>query len=56
MSLNVMVHGNHCIVYESYAGKLSERIYVHEQWQFIEYLWHKLNKAIIENCLRKITS
>ena len=56
MPPEVMEHGNHCTVYESNAGTPSERIYAHEQHQFIEYAWHKLNKAIIRNCLRKITS
>ena len=56
MSSDVMAHRNHCTIYESNAGTPSERIYAHEQHKFIEHAWHKLNKAIIRNCLRKITS
>ena len=56
MSSDVMAHGKHCIVYESNAGTPSERIYAHEQHQFIEHAWHKLNKAIIRNGMRKIAS
>lgn len=50
MSPEVMAHGNHCTVYKSNVGTPSERIYAHEQLQFIEYAWHKLNKAIIRSC------
>ncbi len=56
MSPEVMAHWNHCTVYESNAGTPSKRIYAHELHQFIEYAWHKLNKAITRNCLQKTTS
>lgn len=55
MPPEVMAYRNHCTVYESNAGTPSERIYTHEQHQFIEYAWHKLNKAIVGNRMRKIT-
>ena len=55
MPPEVMAYRNHCTVYESNAGIPSERIYAYEQHQFIEYAWHKLNKAIVGNRMRKIT-
>jgi hypothetical protein len=51
-----MANGNHRTVHESDAGTSSERIQAHEQHKFIEYAWHKLNKAIVENGIREITS
>lgn len=56
MSPEVMANGNHCTIYESNAGTPSERIYAHEQHQFIEYARHKLNKAIVGNGMWEITS
>lgn len=47
-----MAYWNHCTVYESNTGTSSERIYAHEKHQFIEYAWHKLNKAIVGNRMR----